>query len=74
MPVSLNRDVSTFFMSLTKACLQADDLLFRSGNAEAVDEACKRATVGKLLPDARGFTVRGHRLVRQRDEEREPRN
>jgi DNA phosphorothioation-associated putative methyltransferase len=27
-------------------------LLFRSGNAEAVDEACKRATVGKLLPNA----------------------
>ena len=29
-----------------------DNLLFRSGNAEAVDEACKRATVGKLLPNA----------------------
>jgi len=52
MPASLNRDVSTFFMCFTKACRQADDLLFRSGNAEAVDEACKRAPIGKLLPNA----------------------
>jgi hypothetical protein len=52
MPVSLNRDVSNFFMCYTKACRQANDLLFQSGNAEAVDEACKRATVGKLLPNA----------------------
>jgi len=74
MPVSLNRDDSTLFMCCIKACRQADDLLFRSGNAEAVDEACKRAAVGKLLPNARGFAVRGYRLVRQRGEEREPRN
>ena len=52
MPVSLNRDVSTFFMCFTKFCRQVDDLLLRSGNAEALDEACKRATVGKLLPNA----------------------
>ncbi len=26
--------------------------LFRSGDPDAVDEACKRATVGKLLPNA----------------------
>jgi DNA phosphorothioation-associated putative methyltransferase len=38
-------------MCFTKSCRQADDLLFRSGNAEAVDEACERATVGKLLPN-----------------------
>ena len=35
-----------------KACRQADDLLFRAGNAEAVDEACRRSAVGKLLPNA----------------------
>ncbi len=39
-------------MCFTKACRQGDNLLFRSGNVEAVDEACKRATVGKLLPNA----------------------
>ena len=49
---SLQRDIRAFFGSYTKACRQADDLLFRSRNAEAVDEACKQATVGKLLPNA----------------------
>jgi len=52
MPLSLNRDVSTFRVCLSKFCRLADDLRFRSGNVEAVDEACKRATVGKLLPNA----------------------
>ena len=39
-------------MGPPKACRQADDLLFRAGNAEAVDEACRRSEVGKLLPNA----------------------
>jgi len=30
----------------------ADDLLFRAGSAEAVDEACRRSAVGELLPTA----------------------
>jgi DNA phosphorothioation-associated putative methyltransferase len=46
------RDIRAFFGSYTKACRQADELLFRSGNAEAVDAACKRSAVGKLLPNA----------------------
>ncbi len=36
----------------TKVCRQGDNLLFRSENVEAVDEARKRAPVGKLLPNA----------------------
>jgi DNA phosphorothioation-associated putative methyltransferase len=52
LPIGLQRDIRAFFGNYTKACRQADDLLFRSGNSEAVDEACKRATVGKLLPNA----------------------
>jgi DNA phosphorothioation-associated putative methyltransferase len=52
LPLGLQRDIRAFFGSYTKACRQADDHLFRSGNAEAVDEACRRATVGKLLPNA----------------------
>lgn len=36
----------------TKVFCQGDNLLFRSGNVEAEYEACKRATVGKLLPNA----------------------
>jgi DNA phosphorothioation-associated putative methyltransferase len=52
LPLCLQRDIRAFFGNYTKACRQADDLLFRSGNVEAVDEACKRATVEKLLPNA----------------------
>jgi DNA phosphorothioation-associated putative methyltransferase len=52
LPLGLQRDIRAFFGSYTKAFRQADGLLFRSGNAEAVDEACRRATVGKLLPSA----------------------
>ena len=29
-----------------------NDRLFRAGSAEAVDEACRRSNVGKLLPTA----------------------
>src|SRR4051812_14106545 len=52
LPIGLQRDIRAFFGSYTKACRQADDLLFRSGNAETVDEAFRRAQVGKLLPNA----------------------
>jgi DNA phosphorothioation-associated putative methyltransferase len=40
-----------FFGAYSKACGEADTLLFKAGDAAAIDEACKRATVGKLLPD-----------------------
>ena len=52
LPVGLQRDIRAFFGSYTKGCRQANDLLFRAGNARTVDEACRRATVGKLLPNA----------------------
>jgi DNA phosphorothioation-associated putative methyltransferase len=37
--------------SYTKACRQVDDLLFRAGDPAAIDAACARSAVGKLLPD-----------------------
>jgi DNA phosphorothioation-associated putative methyltransferase len=40
-----------FFGTYTKACRRADELLFRAGNSAAIDEACQRSSVGKLLPD-----------------------
>jgi hypothetical protein len=40
-----------FFGTYTKACRRADELLFQAGNASAIDEACHRSPVGKLLPD-----------------------
>ena len=50
-PPTLQRDMKAFFGAYKKACTEADALLFRAGDATAIDEACKRATVGKLLPD-----------------------
>ncbi len=52
LPIELQRDIRWFFGNYTKACRQADDLLFRAGNADAIDEACRRSSVGKLLPNA----------------------
>jgi DNA phosphorothioation-associated putative methyltransferase len=51
-PSVLRRDIRSFFGTFTKACQQADELLFRVGQADAIDEACKRSAVGKLLPNA----------------------
>jgi DNA phosphorothioation-associated putative methyltransferase len=51
LPLTLQRDVKAFFGSYTKASAEADELLFKAGDAVAIDEACKRSTVGKLLPD-----------------------
>jgi DNA phosphorothioation-associated putative methyltransferase len=51
LPLALQRDMKVFFGSYTKACAEADALLFQAGDASAIDEACKRAAVGKLLPD-----------------------
>src|SRR5262249_437860 len=52
LPMTLQRDMRVFFGGYPKACKEADELLFRAGNADAVDEACRRSPVGKLLPDA----------------------
>lgn len=51
LPRTLQRDMKAFFGAYTKACSEADGLLFKAGDATAIDEACKRASVGKLLPD-----------------------
>jgi len=52
LPLVLQRDIRAFFGSYLNACRLADDLLFRTGSSEAVDEACRRSAVGKLLPNA----------------------
>ncbi|WP_162668749.1 DNA phosphorothioation-associated putative methyltransferase [Gemmata massiliana] len=51
LPLSLQRDTKAFFGTYTKACAEADAILFRAGDANAIDEACKRSKIGKLLPD-----------------------
>jgi DNA phosphorothioation-associated putative methyltransferase len=51
LPLGLQRDMKAFFGTYSRACAEADELLFRAGHAAAIDDACKRATIGKLLPD-----------------------
>lgn len=51
LPRTLQRDMKAFFGAYTKACAEADALLFKAGDAAAIDEACKWSAVGKLLPD-----------------------
>lgn len=51
LPRPLQHDMRAFFGAYTKACQQADELLFRAGDAAAIDEACGRSPVGKQLPD-----------------------
>jgi hypothetical protein len=52
LPIGLQRDIRAFFGSYSNACRMADDLLFRAGNAEALDEAsdlliCDLVSLGK---------------------------
>jgi DNA phosphorothioation-associated putative methyltransferase len=51
LPRTLQRDMRVFFGAYTKACAKADALLFKAGEEGAIDEACKRSALGKLLPD-----------------------
>jgi DNA phosphorothioation-associated putative methyltransferase len=52
LPIGLRRDIRAFFGSYANGCRRADDRLFRAGDAGAVDDACRRSAVGKLLPNA----------------------
>jgi DNA phosphorothioation-associated putative methyltransferase len=52
LPVGLQRDIRSFSGSYANACRLADDRLFQAGDDEAVDDACRRSAVGKLLPNA----------------------
>lgn len=51
LPVGLQRDMKAFFGTYNKACAESDELLFKAGDATAIDDASKRSTIGKLLPD-----------------------
>jgi DNA phosphorothioation-associated putative methyltransferase len=51
LPLTLQRDMRAFFGSYAKACVEADDLLFKAGDGAAIDEACGRSGIGKILPD-----------------------
>ena len=52
LPDELRHDIRAFFGSYRSGCAEADALLFSAGDQDAVDRACRDATIGKLLPDA----------------------
>lgn len=52
LPIALQRDIRALFGAYNKACQLADALLFKAGDTDAVDEACRRSPIGKLLPNA----------------------
>ena len=52
LPDELRHDIRAFFGSYRSGCTEADALLFSAGDQDAVDRACRDATIGKLLPDA----------------------
>lgn len=52
LPLTLQRDIRTFFGSYSQACAEADELLFRAGDSETVDRDCCESAIGKLLPNA----------------------
>ncbi|MCY3733382.1 MAG: DNA phosphorothioation-associated putative methyltransferase [Chloroflexi bacterium] len=52
LPDALRHDIRAFFGSYRSGCAEADALLFSAGDQDALDQACRDAGVGKLLPDA----------------------
>ncbi len=52
LPLGTQRDVKAFFGTYERACQDADTLLFRIGDANAIDEACQRSQVGQLVENA----------------------
>ncbi len=46
------RDVRAFFGSYKAACTEADQLMFRAGDPDEIDEACQRSPIGRLCPSS----------------------
>ena len=52
LPLCLQRDIRAFFGNYTNACRLADELLFKAGDLDAIDAACRHSSIGKCLPNA----------------------
>jgi DNA phosphorothioation-associated putative methyltransferase len=52
LPRALQGDVKAFFGTYTRACEEADHLLFTAGDMAAISAACHEAACGKLLAEA----------------------
>jgi DNA phosphorothioation-associated putative methyltransferase len=52
LPGTIQHDVKAFLGGYKIACGRADALLFRAGDPGAIDQACRRASVGQLVDNA----------------------
>jgi DNA phosphorothioation-associated putative methyltransferase len=52
LPQALKWDIRDLFGSYSRACDEADSLLFAAGDAERINAACESSKLGKLLPTA----------------------
>ena len=52
LPRTLQLDIRSFFRAYKSACKEADELLFAAGDLDRVNDICRKATVGKLTPEA----------------------
>jgi len=52
LPAGIRQDVKAFFSVYSRACEQADKLLYSAGDMASVDRACQATGVGKLMPNA----------------------
>ena len=55
LPESMQLDIRAFFGTYSRACEQADALLFSAGKRDAIEHACNSSNVGKLTPEALYF-------------------
>jgi DNA phosphorothioation-associated putative methyltransferase len=55
LPQDTQLDIRACFGTYTRACEQADQLLFSAGKETAIDEACLSASFGKLTSEALYF-------------------
>ncbi|HLY76003.1 MAG TPA: DNA phosphorothioation-associated putative methyltransferase [Planctomycetota bacterium] len=51
LPEALQWDIRDIFGTYARACDQGDELLFRVGKPDVVNQACMASKLGKLLPD-----------------------
>ena len=55
LPQALQRDIRSLFSTYKFVCATADTLLFRAGDADAIDKSCRSSPVGKITPTALYF-------------------
>ncbi|QDS88686.1 hypothetical protein EC9_28780 [Rosistilla ulvae] len=52
LSIKFQRDVKAFFANYKNACNEADRLMFRAGDPDEIDAACKRSSIGRLCPSS----------------------